>query len=68
MKFVLIGNKIWSMKCEVTVALEDMEFNLGAFLFNVTLTKTHTLCCSVHFFNAYQTWERETALVELQLY
>jgi hypothetical protein len=39
---------------------EIEEFSLGAFLLNVSLTETHLLCCSDHFFEHLSDREKDT--------
>jgi hypothetical protein len=48
---------------------EIEEFNLGAFLLNVSLTKTHSLYRNGHFFGTLIRHERDTVLsLKLQVY
>jgi hypothetical protein len=43
-------------------------FNLGAFLLNFSLNKNTCWVAMIIFWNTCQTWERQTAVIELQLY
>lgn len=62
-----IKNKIWSLWSEVTWQWKIEEFSLNVFCWMFHLPKP-TLCCSWHFLNAYQTWERLISLIELYLH
>jgi hypothetical protein len=66
-KFFLIGNKIWSLWSHMgTGRLKNLTWVHFCWMFHLW---KHTQCVAmVIFWNTNQTWERYTALIELQLY